>query len=386
MKNQGWLTLNETMYMKFDKGNKKGICFMKKIKVLHFQIEDGFGGIETFLLNLYKQIDRNVIQFEFITTSKHVVIEKELTKLGGIVHHISSCSNYFEYCRDIKEILLNDIDVVHVHKNSAANIMPLILSRKCGIKKIFIHAHNTAPSIQGVSNILHRINKTMINHYVTNKFACSTEAGNWLYCDNQFEVIKNGIILDHFRFRKEIRLKKRSELSIGENIKLIGVIGRFTLQKNQKRAVDIFECIHSLNSNTTMLLIGDGELKQNLEEYVIKKKLKENILFLGVRQDISELLMAMDVVLMPSLYEGLPIVAIEAQAAGLPIFLSDTISPEAAITEGASWFSLEDENDFIAKKINGTKKCDRIELNSQVSGNGYDMKITAMKLQDYYLA
>lgn len=358
---------------------------MKKIKVLHFQINESVGGIETFLLNLYRQIDRNLIQFEFVTSCSHAAKEEEFTKLGGIVHHVSTCSNIPKYCSDIKKILSDDVDVVHIHKNSAANIIPLILSKQCGIEKIFIHSHNTAPSVRGVSDLLHRVNKHFINFYVTKKFACSTEAGNWLYGNSEFEVLKNGIISDDFRFQEKIRTKKREELSIEEDTKLICNIGRFTLQKNQRRAVDIFECIHRCNPNTKMVFIGDGELKENIEEYTIKKNLRDNILFLGVRQDISELLMAMDAMLMPSLYEGLPIVAIEAQAAGLPIFLADTISSETAITETAFWFSLEDKNDVIAQRINKIQKYDRKDSNRQVINAGYDMKMTALKLQKYYL-
>ncbi|MCI8428333.1 MAG: glycosyltransferase family 1 protein [Lachnospira sp.] len=360
---------------------------MKKIRVLHFELDENLGGIETFLLNLYKQIDRDNVQFEFVTTAKEAALEEQFLSLGGIIHHVSAHSDIINYYKDVKKLLKSGVDVVHVHKNSAANIVPLLLSKQCGMKKIFVHSHNTAPSIGGVSKILHKINKPYLNKIATKKFACSTQAGNWLFLNDSFEVLSNGIITDNFQFDNSIRERKRKELQLDKNTILIGNIGRFTPQKNQKRAVDIFEVLHSKLMNTKMILVGNGEFMESVSDYIISKNLEKDIFLLGVRYDIPELLMAMDAFLMPSLYEGLPIVSIEAQAAGLPMFLSDTISPETEITDAVSWFALKDSNQKVADtitKVLQTNQYNRAKLLEQVIAKGYDMKTTAIKMLNYY--
>lgn len=362
---------------------------MKKVRVIHFELDKNIGGIEIFLLNLYKQIDREKVQFEFVTTVDHAALEEQFISLGGIVHHVPKYKNIIGYCQNIERLLQRNVDFVHIHKNSAANVIPLVIAKKCGVKNIIVHSHNTAPSVGKASRFLHRLNKKYLNEVATKKFACSAAAGKWLYLDDDFEIVPNGIITDDYQFDNNLRIKKRKELFIDDNIKLIGNVGRFTTQKNQMRAVDIFETIHRIDHNTKLVLIGDGELKDSVLIYVQEKKMEKDILLLGVRHDIPELMMAMDAFIMPSLYEGLPIVAIEAQTAGLPLFLSDTISEEAEITDGVNWFSLADSDEKIANDIMmsmQTMHLDRNRLRTQVIDKGYDMKNTAMKMLSYYLS
>lgn len=360
----------------------------KKIRIIHFELDKNLGGIETFLLNLYKQIDKEEVQFEFIVPVEKAALEEEFYEIGGVIHHVASHKDLFNYCKDIKRILSTGVDVVHIHKNSAANIIPLFLCKQNRVKKIFVHSHNTSPSTSRFFSLLHRVNKPYLNKVANKKFACSTEAGKWLFNDNTFEIITNGIITDNFRFDTNKRAKKRKELAIDSNTIVIGNIGRFTKQKNQIRIVDIFESIHKLNRDTKLLLIGEGELQKDVKDYVVSRKLTNEVLFLGLRHDIPELLMVMDAFLMPSIYEGLPIVAIEAQAAGLPIFLSNTISSETEITHAIKWFSLESSNEEIANIIYKEIRentVNRVELLNQVVKRGYDMKSTANKMLSYYL-
>lgn len=360
---------------------------MSKIRVLHFELDENLGGIEIFLLNLYKQIDRDTVQFEFVTAAKEPALEEEFCALGGIIHHVAAHSDFANYCRDIRKLLANGINIVHIHKNSAANIVSLILSKHYGIKNIYVHSHNTSPTIGRISHLLHIINKPYLNKTATLKFACSTEAGKWLFTKDSFEILSNGIITDNYRFDNKIRLNKRKELRIGNNTKLIGHIGRFTPQKNQERAVDIFEAFHKMIPDSKMVLVGTGELQTRVTDYIVSKNMQKEILMLGLRHDVPELLMSMDAFLMPSLFEGLPIVAIEAQAAGLPLFLSDTISPEAEITNAVTWFDLEENDKDVAEKLKislETNLYDRNKLLKQVIAQGYSMENTAVKMLDYY--
>lgn len=360
---------------------------MKKIRVVHFELDENLGGIETFLLNLLKQIDKNAIQFEFITAVKKPALEKEFVENGAIIHYVSAHSDLKNYIKDIDTILNEDIDVVHIHKNSAANIIPLIISKRKEIKKIFVHSHNTSPSIGKASKLLHYINRFYLNKVSNRKFACSSVAGKWLFGKNKFEIVPNGIIIDDFAFSPVLRETKREELGIKRDTFVVGNIGRFTLQKNQNRAVDIFEQLKVIHKDSKLILIGEGEMLSKTITYVESKKLENDVLFLRMRRDIPDILMAMDSFIMPSLYEGLPIVAIEAQSAGLPLILADTISKETQLTDAVTWFSLNDENGLIASKIisslNNDEKTRKGRL-MQVREKGYDMKVTAALFNRYY--
>jgi len=361
---------------------------MKKPRILHFELDKNLGGIETFLLNLYNQIDRNKIQFEFITAVKRPALEQQFLKLGGVIHHVSAHKNVICYCRDVKSILESGIDVVHIHKNSAANIIPVILAKKCKIRKIIVHSHNTAPSTGKISVLLHKINKPYLNRMADVRLACSIEAGKWLFGKEQFEIMTNGVLTDKFCYNESVRKNKRQELNIDKSTLVIGSIGRFVKQKNQLRAVDIFAEFTKIQSNAVLLFVGEGELRPQIEKYTKEKNLTEKIKFLGIRYDIPELLMAMDCFLMPSLHEGLPIVAVEAQAAGLPLILADTVSSETELTSAVRWFSLNQTDADIAQliyEIAYNNNIDRHMLLGQVIQGGFDIKKTANSVLTYYI-
>ena len=357
----------------------------KRLKVLHFEFDGQIGGIETFLLNLYKNIDRKNIQFGFVTRSKEIPFEKDILDLGGYIEYIEGFNNIFQYIKGIKRILNKGYDIVHIHKNSAANIIPFILAKKAGLP-IISHSHNTRPSCGTLSYILHYINRTYLYNVSDIHLACSQVAGKWLYGNKKFQVVNNGIIVNNFLYNEKIALAKRKELSINENQLIIGHIGKFTKQKNHKGLIEIFEKILLNRPDAKLVLIGDGPLKMNIKEMIKSMGIEDNVMFLGVRKDIPELLMAMDIFLMPSLYEGLPIAAIEAQASGLVLFLTNTISVQTAITDKTHWFDInmspELVADFIIKSY--VKDYDRREMGNIVTRVGYDIKQTAEIMEDIY--
>lgn len=360
---------------------------MKKTRILHFELDGTRGGIESFLFNLYSQADKDKFQFEFVTTAISPALSEELLNLGGIIHHISPYKNLLSYTLDIEKLLLADYDVVHIHKNSATNIIPIILCKRHHIPKIIVHSHNTSPSIGGVTNILHQVNKEYLNRNVTARFACSKEAGKWMFGRYDYQIMSNGILTKNFLFKESVREQKRRELHIPDDMLVIGHVGRFTKQKNHKFLFDIFESVVKGNTKAKLLLIGEGDLQDEMREVAEKRKLDINIIFAGLRKDIPELMMAMDVFVMPSLYEGLPIVGIEAQASGLPILLADTISEDTEITDGVTWFSLNDEVEHIAELILKNQFCSkdiRLKRNELVRKAGYDMIDTCKRLCDYY--
>lgn len=356
----------------------------KRLKVLHFEFDGQIGGIETFLLNLYKNINRKNVQFGFVTRSKEIPFEKEILDLGGCIEYIEGFNNIFQYIKGIKRILNKGYDIVHIHKNSAANIIPFILAKKAGLP-IISHSHNTRPSCGTLSYILHYINRTYLYNVSDIHLACSQVAGKWLYGNKNFQVVNNGIIVNKFLYNEKIALAKRKELSIKENQLIIGHIGKFTEQKNHKGLIEIFEKILLNRPDAKLVLIGDGPLKMNIKDMIKKMGIEDNVMFLGLRKDIPELLMAMDIFLMPSLYEGLPIAAVEAQASGLDVFLSNTISKQTEITSSVHWFDNVQTSKKIANFIcNSYKEVDRKNANKQVVRAGFDIIDTSNKLSEVY--
>ncbi|MBR6981971.1 MAG: glycosyltransferase [Ruminococcus sp.] len=358
---------------------------MKKIRVLHFQLDSHLGGIEMFLSNLMSEIDREKVQFEFVTSVDHPALEKRFFELGAVIHHVPSPKSYIAYKKSIGDLIKADFDIVHFHKNSAANIIPIIEAKKRG-KRIIVHSHNTSPSVGGISYFFHKVNKSKLNDLADRKLACSTEAGKWMFDSDTFEVMTNGIITERFRYDLERRQTIRAEFGIDSDCFLYGNIGRFTEQKNHARLISLFREIKSLRENSALVLVGDGELRNAVEKQVQDAGLSNSVFFTGVRSDIPDLLMAMDAFVMPSLYEGLPIVAVEAQAAGLHLFLANTISPETDIIHQTTWFSLKDSDKELANIIcNSNFENSRAAMATAICEAGYDIQKTANRLLEIYM-
>lgn len=372
----------------------------KKVKVLHIELRKNIGGIERFLLNIYQVIDKENFQFDFITTEVAPSLTSEINKLGGNIYQVKPYKYIFQNRKDIMNVLKNNYDVIHIHKNSASNIIPFILASKAKVPIIIAHSHNTAPSntLSGIYKYLiislHYINKNRLFTLSDYHLACSTEAGKWLYGNKRkdsFSLVKNGIITENFIYNEEANIKKRKELNISKDSLVIGNIGRFSEQKNHEFLIDIFYQIYKKYNNSYLILVGTGKLQQQIENKVENLGLNNNVFFLGMRKDIADLLNVMDAFVLPSLYEGLPVVGIEAQASGLPLFIADTVSKEVEITEGVTWFSLKDPSDKIAeciikKTLNDKKQNKKIryERNKQVEKAGYNIKQSVKYLSKIY--
>lgn len=359
---------------------------MRKARILHFELDSNLGGIESFLLNLYKEIDRDAVQFDFVTQSDTPALADEFLSLDANIYKVSSAKNVCRYQHDIQKLLLNGYDVVHVHKNSLANIVPIY----CGVKAdipVFLHSHNTKPSMGKITYLLHEINKFKAYKMTEEHFACSSEAGHWMYGNKSFTIARNGIIAEHFKFEHSKRIEKRKELLIPEDAFVIGHVGRFTDQKNHEFLLDIFNEVNRMKEETILLLIGEGENRNKIERKAKKLGINDKVKFLGNRSDIPQLLMCMDAFVMPSLYEGLPISAVEAQAAGVKTFLANTISKETELSSAVIWFSIDDKAYNIAKII--IEKCkeqsDRSWYNTEVVNAGFAMEKTAKMLQNTYI-
>ena len=357
------------------------------IRILQYEIENTRGGIESFLFNVYSHIDRERYHFDFVTSADHPGYGKELQNLGAHIYRISSIRNTRKYMRDLKDIMLREYDIIHVNKNSAANILPLVIAKKNPKACIVVHSHNTKPSIgKMVMCAINYINRKKLYELSDVHLACSTEAGNWLYGDRKFELIPNGIDVQRFRFDGTIRREYRKKLGLGDDFTLV-TVGRFNEQKNYERLISIFAEVVKERGKAKLLMAGDGKMKEMIYEKARRLSLDDSVKFLGNRSDVDKLLMAADCFVMTSLYEGLPVSVIEAQASGLPVFVSEAVSDEAKIVPDFYHFSLEKSDEEIVDMILSCKKKtpdERLKSNEMVDESDFNIDATVRKLSEIY--
>ena len=361
---------------------------MKKIKILEVIGSMDMGGAETFLMNILKNINLNKFQLYFLCYgNKKSDYEEELKELGGIIIKIPRPSfNIFQNIKEIKKVIKNNsIDIVHCH-TYYNSMYALIAAKECGIKKRITHSHSTKSEEH--PNILKRfyycISKLVINFYSTDLLACGDDAGKSLFFKNKkFKVINNGIILSRFYYNNILRKEKRKELQIPSNYKIIGHVGRFEEVKNHKFLIDLFNKYLKEHENTILLLAGDGSLHKEIELQIKKYKLESKVRLLSKRSDVNELYNVMDLFLFPSLYEGLPIVLIEAQANGVPIVASDTIDKEVNFTDTLSFLSLKENYKRWIEEIEqriGIRKDNR----NLMENSKYNIKSTVKQIEQLY--
>lgn len=359
------------------------------LRVLHFQGRMGLGGAETFMMNTYRNIDRSKVQFDFLLYDDYKEVSPyhdEIERLGGRIFYVTNPKkNIIKYIREVRRLLKKQtFDIIHsqVFFGSGLNVL---LASKAGIKKRIVHSHAT--SHESEKNIIFKIIKKLLDklmfRYSTDFLACSNDAGYALFGKNKnFIFVPNGIDLDKYREKKQPTSNIRAELGIRENTFVVGNVGRFEMQKNHTFLIDIFKSIIESQPNSHLLLIGEGSLEEQIKRKVKEMGLENNVAFLGLRNDISDILKEIDVFLMPSLYEGLPISAVEAQASGNKLVLSDTISKETKLTENVQFISLEKPAEYwkncVLSEPFHNKALSELEK--------YDMKNTSRIMESIYLS
>jgi glycosyltransferase involved in cell wall biosynthesis len=366
---------------------------MFMIRVLHIVGAMHRGGIETLLMNIYRNIDRENIQFDFIVhTTEKASYDDEILALGGKIYRIIPRRNGIKKNKRALDTFFKEhteYKIVHQHVSSLSYIQPLKSAEKAGIPVRIIHSHNTNEIGSPFHRIAHHLNKSSMTSYATHYFACSKAAAMWLYPkniinNNQFTILNNAVSTRDLRYDEEKREDIRNQLNL-KNKLVIGHIGRFTHQKNHEFLIDIFEKLSQKNDNAHLLLVGEGNLKKQITEKVDELGLLDKVTFTGVRSDISDLLQSMDIFVMPSHHEGLPVTLVEAQAAGLPCLLSNAITKEVEITNNIGWLSLNDSPDLWAKKVlEMTDKFIRVDTQEQIIKSKYDINGVSIELQKYY--
>ena len=351
---------------------------MKKILVLG--MTDNIGGIETFYMTYYREIIKKGYVIDFATVFKNMAFEDEIRKNGGTIYILPNFKkNTIGYKRKLSEIIENNkYDVVHYNMLSAANIIPLKIAKKLGVKNIIAHSHNTnIPNIL-IKRILHNYNKNKIKKYANNLIACSKDAGKWMFNNEKFTILNNAIECQKFYFNHDVRTKLRKKYNITDKQVVIGHIGKMCEQKNHKFLIDVFKEICDSYENYKLILVGVGELENDIRFQVKKNKLEDKVIFLGRRTDVNDVMNMFDIFVLPSLFEGLGIVLVEAQANGLKCFASN-IPDEVMINANIEKLDLniiEWKN-----KITQTKNNNRIKKLSK-SIEEYDINLQKKKLEN----
>lgn len=367
------------------------------IRILQATVSNDKGGLTGYICQNYRYIDKSKVQFDFLTYETQLDFQKEFEKMGARFYVVPKPSHFFAYMKALKQIC-KQTEYGAVHFNiSYANFLPLLAAKSAGFKRIIIHSHSTEIDdkrklVRGMKKCIHYVGKMLMPVLGTDFLACSQLAGEWMYPASvlhggKYHLAKNAINLEKYRFNPAIRKRVRAELGIGEQTFCVGHIGRFSYQKNHSFLIRVFAEVHKKQPDSCLLLIG-GHM--NGDEYYTEAKklveqlyLEESVHFLGVRKDVPELLQAMDCFVLPSRFEGLGIVGIEAQATGLQCFVSDRVPQELNVCGNVLFLPIDYGTSKWSKALLEGGKIDRC-LNNRLAQTGYDIHSSIKNMESFY--
>lgn len=373
--------------MKNDKPEKNP---MDRVLVVGFT--NNLGGVESLIYTYYQNIDRSRLQFDFLVNVDHVPFRHEIEALSGrffvIPQKTKDIIGYKRALHAFFEEHAKEYCAFWYNSNSLANLDYLIYAERYGIPKRIVHSHNTMETRGKLYQMFHAVNKKRAQKLATDYWACSPDAGRFFYDRNimdssKFKVINNAIDISKFQPAPQRRKQWRERLGLTDKMMVFGNVGRLSYQKNHIFLMQAFELVVNKNPNARLLLIGTGELEQEVREQVKQLHLENNVQFLGRQTDVAGIMQAMDAFVMPSHYEGLPISALEAQAAGLPCVFSDTITRDIQMSPNSTFVSISSPKQWCDAMLQaaGLEKTDNSEA---IRKNGYDIREEAEKLM-YYL-
>ena len=359
---------------------------MEKIRVLQVISGMNQGGIENFIMNIYRNIDRDKIQFDFLVHHKDKgFFDDEIRKLGGNIYYCSIMDdkNIFKYIRDVNLFFKKhkEYKIVHGHLASLG-FLYLAIAKHNNVPIRIAHSHGTShtPDLKGyIKGLLFKFFKYPANYYCT----CSTEAGKYMFGNEQYKVIPNAVNLEKFLYNEKTRNSVRTELNISNKFVVLNV-GRLNLQKNHSFILQIYKHILEKKPNSMLLLVGDGERKEEIKKEINKLGLKNSVCMLGIRDDVERIYCASDVFLMPSLFEGLPVTGVEAQASGIKCFFSDVITREVEVTKNAYFLSLNESAKNWAKVILDKAEDYERKYDSTILNTDFNIEILSKKILEFY--
>lgn len=360
-------------------------------KILCFGMSNNMGGIESFIINYYRKLDKSIVKHDFVICSEHICFEEEIERNGNGIWRIPSRKTnpikfYFTWIKLLKQH--PEYNIIHFHLNSCSSIELLIISKLMG-RKVIVHSHSVYQGKSKITRFLDSVNKRVLPFCGDIFLACSKPAGDFMFRKNKYQIVPNGIDVKKFAYNPQIREQYRKEMKLSDKL-VIGNIGRLRYEKNQIFLLEIMQEILKQRQDIILLIVGDGELRKMLEQKTHEMGLEKNVRFLGMQKEINILLQVMDLFLFPSLFEGLGIALIEAQAAGLKCFSSKNKVPkEVNVTNTIEFISLEEDNKEWAKNILSKwndLNLNRYQMNQKVIDSGYSAENTVKQLEKIYLS
>lgn len=356
------------------------------VRVLHVVTYMGRGGLETMIMNYYRHIDRTKVQFDFLVhRSFEADYDEEIVKLGGHIYRLPALNPFSaKYFNALNTFFTkHHYDIVHSHLD-CLSAYPLKIAKKYGVSTRIAHAHNKDQD-HNFKFLIKAYSKHLIPRYATDLFACSKEAGKWMFSGHKFSILRNAIDARQYISNSEVAEGIKKDMHL-QNKFVIGHVGRFSPQKNHNFLIDIFKYVEKSEKSAVLLLLGTGDRKEKIEMKVRQLGLQDKVIFLGSRDDIPEVLQALDVFVFPSLYEGFSIAALEAQAAGLPCILSDRVPRECKLTENVEFLSLDLSPREWAEHIIRYKGMPKENQFDVICNAGYDIEENAKQLENFYLS
>ena len=353
-------------------------------------------GAETIMMNYLRNLDREKIQMDFlINRPDKADYEDEIDRLGSRVYHMCSLYpfKFGRYKREFRKFLNEhpEYQIIHSHLEERS-YFSLKIAKKMGVPVRIVHAHSV-PNHFNIKLPVRLYFRRKLKGTYTHRFACSEEPAKWLYGTTEnVTFMRNAIDVDKFTFSEEVRQTQRTRLKVNNDTLVVGHVGRFTYEKNHNFLIDVFNNVNKQYPNSRLLLIGGGKPKEEVEKKaLIEKKVHElglqnKVSFLGIRDDVNELMQAMDLLVMPSISEGFPVTLVEAQAAGTKCLVSDVVTYKCNMTEEMQFMSLNSSAEEWANKILSFIKAeqDKVEMNKKVKRAGYDIKENVKWLEEFY--
>ena len=357
------------------------------VRILQIVTYMGRGGLETMLMNYYRHIDRNKVQFDFLVHRDFEAdYDKEILSMGGKIYHISRLIPWSRaYYGELKKFFLEhpEYRIIHVHQDCLSSVA-LKCAKECNIPIRIAHSHSSS-AVKNIKYFIKLYYMKKIPNYATHLFACGKQAGDWMFLGKKYKIVRNAIDIEQYQYSSDLAKTVRQELGMKDDL-IIGHVGNFTPAKNHSFLIEIFKEVLKRKPNSQLLLVGGGTGMQSIQELVQTTGIQDNVVFTGVRSDVNRLMQVMDVFVFPSIYEGLPVTMIEAQASGLPCVISNRVSDECIVTSGlVTRVKLEETPEKWAELIIKKSYCERVNHNDEIENAGYSIATAAQQLENFYL-
>ena len=361
------------------------------VKIAHIIGKTENGGVEAVVMNYYRHIDRSKIQYDFIFDydSSDPILLDEVEALGGGFIIVPPYQNILENQRVLcKFFRRNNYPLVYSHLNTLS-VFPLFAAWRMGVKIRVAHNHSTAGKGEFKRNMMKYALRPFAKIFPTHLCACSEYAGRWLFGNKAMDsgrvkVWNNAIETERYAYNEPVRNEMRQSLKLTDKF-VVGHAGRFATQKNHSFLVEIFAEIHKRREDSVLLLAGDGPLMESVKEKVSQMGLNDCVIFLGSVQGMERYYQAMDIFILPSLYEGLPVVGSEVQVSGLPFLCADTVTPETKFCDNLRFMSLnKSAGEWADEALKISDGHVRRDMSSYAREAGFDIKVQAAKMSDWY--